>query len=279
MQRRAKRQRCTDRAIGQKAPNPAWFTDRLGPGRDDTIVGMLDDLPPATGTADWPEFDPLVLAKARDAVLAAIKDSDRAARRLGSYYDPAGDYAGASFLTIAPNDPGQVTAADLFAMSLLNVKVGPSAARRLLDDEQHRTAICRCLEALSSTADLKEATASTLSQAGALYETVKQALKDPTAARPDPWVTASKLCGRKRPFLVPVRDRKVRELLGIEPPYDYRLDWQLYRELIRDNEIAGLVAAATSAAATHTGAPVGIADPTLRVLDVALWTHAVGLDL
>lgn len=163
-------------------------------------------------------------------------------------------------------------------MSLLNVKVGPGAARRLLDNERWRTAICRCLKAVPSTAGLVGAATCTLGPAGELYETIKQALKDPTAASSDPWVTASKLCARKRPFLLPVRDGKVRELLGIKKPYSYRLDWQLYRELIRDSEVVGLLSAATSEATAPIGAPVGIADPLLRVLDVALWTHAVGMD-
>jgi hypothetical protein len=42
-----------------------------------------------------------------------------------------------------------------------------------------------------------------------LYEAVKRALSAETVRNPNAWVTASKLCARKRPDLFPVRDREV----------------------------------------------------------------------
>jgi hypothetical protein len=116
-----------------------------------------------------------------------------------------------------------------------------------------------------------------LDLARTLYLVVKQALREPRVRRSDPWVTASKLCARKRPRLLPVRDHAVRQMLGIRPPYDHRLDWKIYRELVRDDEIADLLLAATATARTPSGTPVQISDPPLRILDVALWTKAIGL--
>jgi hypothetical protein len=52
---------------------------------------------------------------------------------LRAYYNRDGGYAGSTFLTIEPNDPWQVTSSDLFAISMLNVKVGPGAARVLVE--------------------------------------------------------------------------------------------------------------------------------------------------
>ncbi|WP_353962151.1 DUF6308 family protein [Micromonospora sp. NBC_00362] len=57
---------------------------------------------------------------------------------LSRYYDPTGNFAGATYRTVLPNEPGQITAADLFAVTLLSVRLRPAAARRLLDDEHHR---------------------------------------------------------------------------------------------------------------------------------------------
>ena len=47
------------------------------------------------------------------------------------------------------------------------------------------------------------------------YEAVKQALSADTVKNPNAWVTASKLCARKRPDLFPVRDKEVCDYLGL----------------------------------------------------------------
>ncbi|MET7863691.1 DUF6308 family protein [Micromonospora taraxaci] len=232
----------------------------------------LDGIP-----AGWPIPDEPALAKAREATLTALEDAELAGRRLGHYYDPTGKFAGATFRTVRPNDPGQITAADLFAVTLLSVRLRPAAARRVLHDEQHREAIRRRLAAVPENADLAGADTVTLDDASMLYEDVKQALGSPRSAKSDPWVTASKLCARKRPSLLPVRDTKVRELLGILPGSDHRHDWVIHRELMRDNEIHRLLNDATARATTRKGTRVDIQDPSLRVLDVVLWTHAINL--
>jgi hypothetical protein len=48
----------------------------------------------------------------------------------------------------------------------------------------------------------------------AVYSPVKQALGNPEVKRTNPWVTASKLCARKRPHLFPVREKVVCTLLS-----------------------------------------------------------------
>jgi hypothetical protein len=257
--------------------SPLSGKPRVGARR--TIITMPDDPRTDATPSDWPNPDPRLVAKAHAAALAALEDTELAAQRLGRYYAPFGDYAGATFLTAAPNDTAEITAGDLFAVTLLNVRIRASAARRLLDDEQHRSALHRCLQAVPAEAELANAEWDTLRLACGLYEQVKRVLAKPEAARPDPWVTASKLCARKRPNLLPVRDTKVRALLGMGPSHGYRLQWLVYRELLRDVELMGLLGQATSGATTPGGALVTIIDPPLRIFDVALWMHAISLGL
>ncbi|MFF0468305.1 DUF6308 family protein [Micromonospora zamorensis] len=233
----------------------------------------LGDVP-----AGWLVPDRAALAAAREAALDALQDVERAGRRLGRYYDPKGSFAGASFGTVTPNDPWQVTAADLFAVTLLSVRLRPAAARRVLDDERYREALQRRLAAVPENAELAEAEVPTLVDASALYGDIKRALASPRTVRSDPWVTASKLCARKRPSLLPVRDRKVRNLLGIPTGSDHQHDWLIHRELMRDSDILALLDDSTTNATTREGIRLYIQDPSLRVLDVVLWTHAISLE-
>ncbi|GAA0711716.1 hypothetical protein GCM10010199_09330 [Dactylosporangium roseum] len=178
--------------------------------------------------------------------------------RIAWYYHHGGNYAGGSFLSIEPNDPARVTAADLFAVALPNADIGPRAARRVLGDRQ----LAIELQAVPTNVRLEDTDDTTLDAVDRCYETVKRLFVDSTARQSEPWVAPAKLMARKRPWLLPVRDKKVRRFLGIEQPYWYRTDWKIYQSLMRDEEVRGLL--------NDLAAP----DPPLRVLDVALWTKA-----
>ncbi|MET8122510.1 DUF6308 family protein [Micromonospora sp. NPDC005189] len=195
-------------------------------------------------------------ARARAATLDALTGD--AASRVAAYYDPDGNFAGGSFLAIGPNVPTEVTAADLFAVTLLNADIGASAARRVLADEQ----LVADLRAVSADVRLEDADDGVLDVAGRFYETLRRLFVDLRAVRSDPWVAPAKLAARKRPWLLPVRDGLVRQYLGMPRPYCYRRDWQIYQQLMRDEQIRGLL----------DDLPAD--DPALRVLDVALWTRA-----
>lgn len=195
-------------------------------------------------------------ARARSAVLDALTGD--VTSRVSAYYDPDSNYAGATFLAIEPNEPLRITAADLFAVRLLNVDIGARVTRRLLADGQ----LTDLLQNVPTNIRLEDADAEALDKAGRCYEAVKGLFADPGAKRSDVWVAPAKLMARKRPWLLPVRDWTVRQFLGFERPYSYRVEWEVYQKLMCDDEIRGLL--------NELAAP----EPPLRVLDVALWTKA-----
>jgi hypothetical protein len=195
-------------------------------------------------------------AQARSAALGALTDD--VASRLAHYYRPEGNYAGSTFLSLAPNEPNRVTATDLFAVTLLSVDIGARVTRRVINDRQLRDE----LRAIPTVVHLEDANEGVLDAAGKCYETVKRLFVDPTAKRSAPWVAPAKLVARKRPRLLPIRDELVRRFLGIDPNWGYRGAWEIYQRLLRDAEIRGLLN------------PLVVQDPPLRVLDVALWTRA-----
>lgn len=205
------------------------------------------------------------IERARVAIYQAM-DHPEAPSRVRRYYDPDGNYAGSTFLDL-PQEPFTVSATDLFAVSLLDVRPTPRAARRLLSPGPCRTAVHAALSspALPSDADLETAGPDTWAAAEALYGALRVALGV------NPWVTTSKLCARKRPGFFPVRDSVVTQrLLGLG--MDFRTDWAVYRALLRDTQLRDRLQRVTAEAGAALDRP--ITDPPLRVLDVLLWMTA-----
>lgn len=234
--------------------------------------------PPGADIPD--ELDRGVLERAVNQAREALSDEKKAGviQRLVAYYAVGGNYAGASFATLAPVEPMMITATDLHATTLLSVDIGPGATRRLLAPSPDRD---RALEALRNVpdTDLAAADAATLRLMEDVYRWVKETLSSPTAKDPNPWVTASKLCARKRPRLFPVRDRNVCDYLGILSLNDFRKDWLVFRHLMRNpdlmqvlNQLPGRVRAAARER------EVVLDDSPLRLLDAALWTCTVWPD-
>lgn len=229
---------------------------------------------------DWPALDAAVRDQALAQALEALSGESRAGavQRLVSYYAVDGNYAGASFATLPPVQPSAITATDLHATSLLSVDVGPGATRRLLNPSPDRDRAVAVLGNLPET-NLADAGAEVLISMEEFYRWVKGALSSPAAKDPNPWVTASKVCARKRPHLFPVRDRNVCAFLGVLGLKDFRLDWLVFRELVRSPDVAqelALLPARVLAAAGERA--VVIDESPLRLLDAALWTHTVWTD-
>jgi len=211
---------------------------------------------------------PHQLDRASEAAWAAVRHPE-APDLLRRYYDPSGDYAGSTFLDLGPNDPHDLTATDLYALSLLDVRATPRAGRHLLEVGEHRERVLAALANphLPATADLLSASPTTFDGAKMLYLAVLGALGR------NPWVTASKLCARKRPGFFPVRDSVVTErVLGLGK--SYRIDWQVYRDLLADQALMSKLTSVTAQALELSDRSAGIADPPLRALDVLLWMTA-----
>lgn len=214
------------------------------------------------------EPEPAQLERAFSAAWKAVGHAN-AAHLLCRYYDRAGDYAGSSFLNLGPNEPLDLTATDLYALSLLNVRATPLAGRRLLEPGEHRQSVLAALASpdLPVSADLLTAPEATFDAAESLYLAMRDALGR------KPWVTASKLCARKRPSFFPVRDSVVTELvLGLGK--SYLVDWQVYRHFLADADLMGELRSVTAQASALPNCGEPIADPPLRVLDVLLWLTA-----
>lgn len=209
-----------------------------------------------------------VIENAREVTMGAL-DPAVAVDRLRNYYDLAGGYAGRTFLDAGGAEPNQFAAADLFAVSLLQVTIHPRAARVFLDDGPAHDQIIRSLAKVPTEVDLARARPETYIAMAELYRRVKETLGK------DPWVTASKLCSRKRPRLFPVRDKRVRILLDVYRLRDYSIDWQVFSGLMATPEVGDALSVAAADAADVTGRRrVSLDEYPLRHLDVLLWMHA-----
>nr|WP_246400410.1 DUF6308 family protein [Jiangella mangrovi] len=205
---------------------------------------------------------PAQLDRATSATLSALKDP-AAVENLRLFYDRDSNYPGRSFLAVGPVEYDTITAADLYATSLLGISVGPRAGRQLLQGGPHRNDVLKALRAVPVETHLADADDTVLDAAEHLHLQLKNALGG------NKWVAASKLCARKRPRLFPVRDSLVtRALLGVGQ--DRRVDWLVYQHLMTDDEVQGLLREVTRESAIRES---DLLDPPLRILDVVLWMH------
>ncbi len=232
--------------------------------------------------AGWEPAGEKVLETALSQALSALSDP-RTVERVRGYYDREGDYAGTTFLDVYPNDPFDVTAADLWAVSTLNVPVIARQGRFLLDAGNAQSQVRRHLRYLdkvtlpvTSLEHGTDGSAATLDRMWDLHDTFRSLLAsdDHESNR---WVFAAKLCARKRPLLFPVRDELVcRWLGGGEPlrngdgkPGDFSIDIQAYAYLMTHSQVRDHLSRIRAEA---TGVRLDGED--LRLLDVVLWRRA-----
>lgn len=230
----------------------------------------------------WPAADPALIEEAAKKSLEALSnDTERPAiERLARYYDRTRNFVGATFVELSPNDPNDITATDLHAVSLMKVEIGAGATRRLLEGSAHRPAVLEALAGVENK-DLLVAGPVDFLAMEKLYLAVKAALSHSDTKDPNAWVTASKLCARKRFGLFPVRDNVVCDYLGLIPTAkgakgNYQIDYQVYRALIGDRQITAAIDELEDK--LRAGVPDREVRPDtghLRLLDAALWTWAV----
>lgn len=249
--------------------NPDLSDDQVEPGDVDDAEGPHAAEGPTVDDGFAPSPVPAgVIERAREVTMGAL-DPAVAVDRLRDYYDLEGGYAGRTFLDARGAQPNQFAAADLFAVSLLQVTIHPRAARVFLDDGPAHDQLVRSLADVPTEVDLARARPETYLAMAELYRRVKETLGK------DPWVTASKVCARKRPKLFPVRDRRVRILLDVYRLGDYSIDWQVISGLMATPEVGDALSAVAADAAEVTGRRmVSLDEYPLRQLDVLLWMHA-----
>ncbi|WP_222126301.1 DUF6308 family protein, partial [Rothia kristinae] len=166
-----------------------------------------------------------------------------------------------------------ITPADLHAISLMSVTIEPRSTRRLLSGPE-RKEVLHELKQLPDV-DLLVADDAALEAMYRLHLVVKRVLGDPNAKSSNRWVSASKLCARKRRDLFPVRDREVCTLLGLLRLADARVDWVVFQALIQDTGVQRAIAALPKAAQKAArGRELVLDSSHLRLLDAALWTYA-----
>lgn len=224
-------------------------------------------------TVDFPSVDATTQTRARDQALRALSH-DSTAEKVGNFYDPESNFAGSTFTQLGPRDSAAVTAVDLLATGTLSVTIPPRAVRRILEDAETQRELSRLLSALPPV-KLESTTAADFASMCEFYDLVKASLARADTASSNPWVTASKITARKRPDLYPVRDRVVCKYLGIQNLNDREKDWYVFRELLRDQEIQGLLSDLPDLARkARKGVALHIETEPLRLLDAALWRFA-----
>ena len=191
-----------------------------------------------------------------EGVDTAIKHGKELVRLFLEHPDDFGSgFAGLTFDRLAPNESDHWNAADLVAVTLLDVRVRPSGVRALLEHQSNDfnemlSAIRTDIELWS---DSTNARADALDKARALYTRLEKL----SGVGP---VTASKLLARKRPRLVPIRDRVINKRLGLELGDEF---WRPLGEVLARNDRVARI---------RDMLPPGHSELSeLRALDVALW--------
>ena len=91
-----------------------------------------------TSTPDgWEQPGQDLLGHAQETAMTALKD-ERVVERLAAYSSRGGNFAGATFINVGPQEPYAFNEADLLALTLLKVAVGPAGVRRLLEPSRTR---------------------------------------------------------------------------------------------------------------------------------------------
>lgn len=241
--------------------------------------GLSYDLPD-----DWEPLGQDVLQIVRRHALAAISGED-AVGRLLRFYDRQGEFAGTTFLDVEPNPPETVAASDLFAVSRLSISVTNLQARLLLDNGAARDLTEDILSAIPPEATITKLNPDLLGRMGRLQNHFRRLLSS-DGHQSNHWVFAAKLCARKRPRLLPVRDSVVcrylsggQQLAGsMKHLENGRLGWfssdiQAFAFLASDNAIASRL---QTLAATMESSGVDVDRQPLRLLDSLLWTKGQG---
>jgi hypothetical protein len=265
----------------RRAPSPAACrrtADRrraAGAGVDKRGGAMTPTLaiPGPTTSERPPDPEPGMRDRALSVIASGLEADPRALTdQLLAYYAPHGDECGTNFLDGTEFEAAYtITAADLFAVTMLGVAISPSAARRLLHDTPESARIEACLEPTRLPLDvtLAEATPQLVRAMVALHDAIVAAIDPGPAPGLDAHVAATALCARKRPELFPVLDQLLCAGLGLPSPDSPVPSWLVLGSVLRDPHLQqGLARTFTAAHARERGTPVD--DYPLRQLYVLI---------
>ncbi len=193
--------------------------------------------------------DAVVVAQEIDRIL----DKPRIGDLVGAYFEQP-CFAGVDFDLLGKTDPSRFEEADLLALNLLDIRMGPAAIRRVLSG-----AFDQLLGDVDDDVDLWD---SKMSQGSELRQSVQTLYskieKLPGVGR----TTASKLLARKRPRLVPIRDGVVERQLRIAGDEF----WSPLAAALSDDS-----AVSARRRIRVEGLAPSVDVSTLRRLDVAVW--------
>ena len=197
--------------------------------------------------------------QAVDAVVSVL-EHERAGPSLDSYFSEGNrrTYTGRRFETFATDEgdtTNVVTRADLLALALLSIDL---RGEWLLAADEARGRWSAMLREVPCSLHLRDASDDLLSDDSPLSALWQDMAAVGGGRR---WVTASKLLARKRPRLVPVFDRVVRDL--VTPPEGEW--WVTMRAVLRDPRTEGAAARLRALGAVRDH----VSD--LRLIDVVLW--------
>lgn len=244
-----------------------------------SALGKYSDGRTYTLPSTWDPLTDDVVETTLQQTLAAIT-GDEAYANLARYYDRSSSYCGTLFLDVEPNLPDRVEAADLYAVTTLSIDLDARQGRLLLDDGDVRAGVHRQLKSLDADlpiTDLEHGDGGSAETLVRMYE-LHARFRDLLPGSSSRWVTAAKLCARKRPLLFPVRDNLVCAYLGDGRPLksgdgwpgDFSVDMQVYASLMTHASVRN--------ALTHLRAGLEDdhirVDEDLRLLDSALWMTA-----
>lgn len=173
---------------------------------------------------------------------------------VAAYFDPAHGFAGALFdgldsdNLLGVNPPGRFTTDDIVAVSLLDVRFGPTAVRELLTC----SAIQAALAAIPENVPLWEVEDADFAAAEKLWALLR-AINGVGRTR------ASKLLARKRPHLVPIVDSVIAKAWCLQGD-----TWRPLAATLSDSDLRQDIDALRPAS-------VSIQVSTLRLLDVLTW--------
>jgi Family of unknown function (DUF6308) len=168
---------------------------------------------------------------------------------MAAYFDPAEGFAGMTFTTLGDNPPDRFTAADLLAVSLLDISWRPDVVRRLLGSDRDR--FTGLLAGVRTDVDLWQASDADLATVDRIWDALLDVPGVGTAS-------GAKLLARKRPRLCPITDKVVIRAAGLPG-----LTWDVLRCLLQEQGARAEIEALR---------PPGAAGASLlRILDAAIW--------